>query len=134
VTGRGDVALAARLRPTRQRGVFAATVSFPTSGPWILEAVVARRRFALGTFAVDVPINPSVREPFWVATLPDSSLLIGQRQGPLLRWNGERLETFAAVQRRSPSKRIPSPRATSPGTSMSRSTRTASCASTRAAR
>jgi streptogramin lyase len=90
--------MSVRTRRTRRAGVFAATVRFPTSGPWLLEVVVSRRRFVLGSFAVDVPVTELIRDPFAIAALPDGSLLIGQRDGPLLRADADRaVSVFAPI-------------------------------------
>ena len=59
--GSGDVSLIRRLNPTARAGHFAASVVFPVSGPWRLEAVVAGKRFPLGGYAVDVPVSENVR-------------------------------------------------------------------------
>jgi hypothetical protein len=82
--GTGDVALLARTARTKRAGVYSALVRFPTSGPWTLTIVVGGRRFPLGAFRVDVPITDLIRDPFAIAAMPDGSLLIGQRSGPLL--------------------------------------------------
>ena len=96
--GRGDTAMTVRTRRTGRAGDFAATVRFPTSGPWLLEVVVSRRRFVLGSFAVDVPVTELIRDPFAIAALPDGSLLIGQRDGPLLRADAHRaVSVFAPI-------------------------------------
>src|SRR5215217_5195383 len=94
--GRGDTAMTVRTRRTGRAGDFAATVRFPTSGPWLLEVVVSRRRFVLGSFAVDVPVTELIRDPFAIAALPDGSLLIGQRDGPLLRADAHRAVSVVA--------------------------------------
>jgi sugar lactone lactonase YvrE len=98
VSGQGDTRLSARLARTPRRGVFAGTVTFPVSGPWRLSVSVGGRRFSLGTYAADVPVNVALRDPFWVSALADSSLLIGQRQGPVLRWANGQLGVFSALQ------------------------------------
>jgi hypothetical protein len=97
-SGQGDATLSARLARTPRRGVFAGTVAFPLSGPWRLSVTVGGRRFSLGTYALDVPVSESLRDPFWVTTLADSSLLIGQRQGPVLRWANGQLGVFSTLQ------------------------------------
>jgi NHL repeat len=98
VSGQGDTTLSARLARTPRRGVFAGTVTFPVSGPWRLSVSVGGRRLSLGTHAVDVPVNEALRDPFWVTALADNSLLIGQRQGPVLRWANGQLGVFSALQ------------------------------------
>jgi streptogramin lyase len=96
--GRGDASLIVRTARTKRAGVFAATVRFPTSGPWQLEVRVGARRFPLGAFPVDVPITPIIRDPYAIAALPDGTLLIGQRDGPILRADRDRnVSVFAPV-------------------------------------
>jgi hypothetical protein len=83
--GRGDVSLLARAARTKRPGVFSAVVRFPTSGPWTLDIRVGGRTFPLGAFRVDVPITELIRDPFGIAATSDGSLIIAQRDGPLLR-------------------------------------------------
>jgi streptogramin lyase len=97
--GIGDAPLLVHTSRARREGDFAATVRFPTSGPWRLDVLVGGRRFGLGTVAVDVPVTDLIRDPFTIAALPDGSLLIGQRNGPLLRADeGLRVRVFAPIE------------------------------------
>ena len=96
--GSGDVPLRPPQTDRAPRRVRRERAAFPASGPWRLEAVVGGKRFPLGGYAVDVPVSELVREPFWVTALPDSSLLIAQRRGPLVRWNAGQLSVFSQLQ------------------------------------
>jgi NHL repeat len=97
--GAGDASLRVPLSPSGRAGVFAATVRFPTSGPWRLDVLVRGRDFQLGAFAVDVPVTDLIRDPFAIAALPDGSLLIGQRNGPVLHAAEDRSVTvFASIE------------------------------------
>jgi sugar lactone lactonase YvrE len=97
--GSGDVALIARTARTTRPGVFSAVVRFPTSGPWTLDVRVGGRRFPLGAFRVDVPVTQLIRDPFGIAATGDGSLIIAQRNGPLLRAAPDRsVSIFAPIE------------------------------------
>jgi sugar lactone lactonase YvrE len=75
----GDVQV--RLRPTRKRNVYTATLRFPVPARWTVAVRVGARTVRLGTVAVDTPRDPLIEEPFTIAGEAEGSLLVGQRSG-----------------------------------------------------
>jgi hypothetical protein len=86
LTARGPASLSARLAPTKQRGIYSATLRFPRAGSWTIAAVVGKRTTRLGVVRVDVARDPLLVDPFTVAAEPGGTLAVGQfDRGGLLR-------------------------------------------------
>jgi streptogramin lyase len=86
LVARGPSTLRARLVPTKRRGVYAATLRFPTEGFWAVAAKVGRRTVQLRTVRSQIPRDPLLLDPFTLAVEPSGSLLVGQlRRGTLVR-------------------------------------------------
>jgi hypothetical protein len=82
----GPDTLSVRLRPTRKRGRYQATLRFPFAGQWRITVTAGKRTARLGSVAVDVPRDPLVEDPITIAAEPGGSLVVGQlRTGPVLR-------------------------------------------------
>jgi hypothetical protein len=79
----GPTTITARLRPTKRRGQYAATLRFPFAGSWRISVRAGKRTTRLGSVSVDVPRDPLVKDPITIAAEPFGSLVVGQlRAGP----------------------------------------------------
>ena len=74
----GPTTLTVRLRPTRVRGRYSATLRFPFAGSWRISVRAGNRTTRLGSVAVDVPRDPLVKDPITIAAEPEGSLVVGQ--------------------------------------------------------
>jgi hypothetical protein len=93
---RGPTTLRARLRSTKLRGRYAATLRFPRAGTWSIFARAGARSTRLGSVAVDIPREPLIVDPLTIAVEPSGDLLVGQlREGDLLRVAGGRATRVA---------------------------------------
>jgi hypothetical protein len=82
----GPTTLTVRLRPTKRRGRYGATLRFPFAGSWRISVRAGKRTTRLGSVSVDVPRDPLVKDPITIAAEPFGSLVVGQlRAGPILR-------------------------------------------------
>src|SRR5262245_42396651 len=82
----GPDTVSARLKPTKRRGRYRATLEFPFAGDWRITVTAGKRTVRLGIVSVDVPKDPLVRDPLSIAAEPGGSLVVGQlREGGLLR-------------------------------------------------
>lgn len=83
---RGPSTLRAKLVRVGKSTRYGASLRFPSTGSWVVSAVVATRRTRLGTVAVDVARDPLLVDPFTIAVEPGGALLVGNlRQGSLVR-------------------------------------------------
>jgi hypothetical protein len=79
----GPTTRTVRLRPTKQRGRYQATLRFPFAGSWRISVKAGKRTTRLGSVSVDVPREPLVKDPITIAAEPFGSLVVGQlRAGP----------------------------------------------------
>src|SRR3954468_21691373 len=84
VVAAGPGALRARARGAR--GVFRATLRFPSAGTWRISALLGGRTTRLGAVTVAVARDPLLVAPFAIAVDASGGILVGQMdKGPLVR-------------------------------------------------
>jgi sugar lactone lactonase YvrE len=82
----GAATIRAKLAPTREAGVYTATLRFARAGAWTVSVTTGRRTFRLGRIAVDVARDPLLLDPFTIAAEAQGTLVVGQlRGGSLIR-------------------------------------------------
>ena len=86
-----------RSKARGKRGLFRATLRFPSAGPWRISALLGHKTTRLGTVSVDVPKDPLLTYPFSIAVDGSGSLLVSQlNRGPLVRVTGGRAQPLTS--------------------------------------